>query len=139
MAEGTSHVVPYICCNGASDAIEFYKKAFGAEELYRLPNPDGTIGHAEFTIGETLIEISDEAPSLGILSPLTLKGTTCTLTLVVDDTDSAFKRAIDAGAREQRPIKDEPYGRIGWVDDPFGHRWAIIRMADDWDPKSMGG
>ncbi|HET9200262.1 MAG TPA: VOC family protein [Dehalococcoidia bacterium] len=137
MAEETPRVIPYICCDGASDAIEFYKRAFGAEELYRLENPDGSLGHAEIKIGDSIVEISDEWPEGGIFSPLTLNGNSCTLTLVVEDTDSAFQRAVEAGAKQQRPIKDEPYGRIGWVDDPFGHRWAIIKMAEDWDPEKM--
>jgi PhnB protein len=137
VAESIPRVIPYICCDGASDAIEFYKKAFGAEELYRLENPDGSLGHAEVKIGATVVEISDEWPEGGIYSPLTLKGNSCTLTLVVEDTDAAFQQALDAGATQNRPIKDEPYGRIGWVNDPFGHRWAIIRMAEDWDPESM--
>ena len=137
MAESIPRVIPYICCNGASDAMEFYQRAFGAEELYRLPNPDGTLGHAEIKIGESIIQLSDEWPEGGVYSPLTLKGNSCSLTLVVDDPDAAFERAVAAGATVDRQVRDEPYGRIGSTNDPFGHRWALIRMAEDWDPEAM--
>jgi PhnB protein len=133
----TPTLIPYICCDGAARAIEYYKKAFGAEELYRLEGPDGKLGHAEIKIGESVIQISDEWPEGGIFSPLTLKGNSCSLTLVVGDPDQAFERAIAAGASVDRPVHDEPYGRIGWLNDPFGHRWALMNINQSWDPAEM--
>jgi PhnB protein len=130
-------VTLYICAKGAADAIEFYKRAFGAEERYRIPWEGGKIGHAEITIGETVIMLSDEFPEFGVRSPLTLGGNSCSLSAEVQDVDAAFQRAIDAGARMERPIKDEPYGRGGWLIDPFGHRWHLLRSNPRFDPKSM--
>ncbi|MEO9255945.1 MAG: VOC family protein, partial [Tepidiformaceae bacterium] len=93
-------VTTYLCAKGAAEAIEFYKRAFGAEERYRIPW-EGGIGHAEIVIGETVLYLSDEAPELGVLSPATLGGNSCTLVLAVPDLEAAFKRAVDAGATVQ--------------------------------------
>jgi len=131
------NVTAYLCTTGASDAIAFYSKAFGAQELYRLPNDDGTLGHAEVKIGETTLYLSDEAPQLNVLSPSSRGGATCSFVLDVDDVDAAFNRAVDAGAKVDRPIVDNPYGRGGWVIDPFGHRWSIMTANPDFDPKDM--
>ena len=130
-------VTAYLCAKGASDAIDFYTKAFGARELYRLPNEDGTLGHAEIQIGETTLYLSDEAPQLNVLSPATLGGATCSFVLDVDDVDAAFARAVDAGATVERPIADNPYGRSGWLVDPFGHRWSIMTSNPAFDPAEM--
>jgi PhnB protein len=130
-------VTTYICASGAADAIEFYKRAFGAEERYRLPQPDGRLGHAEITIGDTLLMISDEWPEMRVLSPATLGGNSVSLVLDVPDADAAFQRAVEAGARVERPLKDEPYGRGGWVIDPFGHRWSIMTANPDFKPEDM--
>ena len=131
------NVTAYLCAKGASDAIAFYTKAFGAREAYRLPNDDGTLGHAEIRIGETTLYLSDEAPQLNVLSPTTRGGATCSFVLDVDDVDAAFARAVDAGATVERPIVDNPYGRSGWVIDPFGHRWSIMTPNPNFDPKDM--
>ncbi|HEY8173721.1 MAG TPA: VOC family protein [Dehalococcoidia bacterium] len=130
-------VTAYICADGASNAIEFYKKAYGAEELYRLENPDGRLGHAEVKIGDSILMISDEAPNLGVLSPKKLAGHATSFVLDVPDADSMFQRAIDAGATVERPLKDEPYGRGGWVIDPFGHRWSIMTSNPNFKPEDM--
>jgi len=137
-ANGYRDVTTYICVKGASDAIEFYTKAFGAHERYRIPNDDGTLGHAEIEIGETTLMLSDEWAEAGVLSPMTLKGNSVSLVLSVDDADAAFERAIEAGAKVQRPIRDEPYGRGGWLVDPFGHRWNVLAPKADSTPEAMG-
>jgi PhnB protein len=121
-----TRVTAYLCAKGASDAIEFYNRAFGAEENFRMAEPDGRIGHAEITIGDTTIYLSDEWPEMGVLSPNALKGNSASFVIDVADADAAFQRAVDAGASVERPLKDEPYGRVGWVIDPFGHRWSIM-------------
>jgi PhnB protein len=133
----TPTVTAYLTAKGAADAIEFYKEAFGAVERYRLPNADGSLGHAEITIGDTLIMLSDEAPQLGVLSPQTLKGSSVAFVLSVPDVDAVFARAVERGARVDRPIKDEPYGRGGWLYDPFGHRWSIMTPNPNFDPEKM--
>jgi PhnB protein len=129
-------VTPYFCENGAAEALEFYKRAFAAQERYRIPW-EGRIGHAEIVIGETVLFLSDEAPDLGVLSPTTLRGNSVSFTLSVPDAEAAFQRALDAGATVERPLKNEPYGRTGWVIDPFGHRWAIQTPNPDFKPEDM--
>ena len=136
-ANGSRHVAAYLCADGAADAIEFYKKAFGAEELYRLPNPDGRLGHAEIKIGDTVLMLSDEWAEMKVLSPKKLSGTAESFVLDVDDADASFKRAVDAGAIVERPLTDAPYGRGGWVIDPFGHRWSIMTSNPNFKPEDM--
>ncbi len=136
-AATSTKVTTYICVDGASDAIAFYTRAFGAEELYRLPNPDGRLGHAEIKIGDTVLMLSDEWPEGGVRSPLRFEGSCVSLVLDVPDCDVAFARAIEAGAKVERPLKDEPYGRGGWVIDPFGHRWSIMTSNPNFQPEDM--
>jgi len=123
---GVRQVTAYLCVDGAAEAIGFYARAFGATEGYRFTMPDGRIGYTELTIGGSVLMLSDEAPELGVLSPLRLGGNSTSFVIEVDDADAAFARALVAGARIERPLKDEPYGRAGWVVDPFGHRWSIM-------------
>lgn len=130
-------ITAYLCVDGAAEAIAFYTKAFGAKERYRIPMDGGRIGHAELEIGSSVIYLSDEWPDGGVLSPKTLKGFTASFVLDVENIEAAWQRAIDAGATVERPLKDEPYGRGGWVFDPFGHRWSIQQPAADFDPASM--
>jgi PhnB protein len=134
---GYRRVTSYLCVKGAAAAIDFYARAFGAVERYRLPNPDGTLGHAEVVIGETLLMVSDEAPSLGVLSPTSLGGSPVSLVLDVDNVDVAWDRALAAGAAVARPLKDEPYGRSGWLTDPFGNRWSLMTANPDFDPNDL--
>ena len=103
---GLRHVTTYLCAKGASDAIEFYKKAFGAEELYRISNADGRVGHAEIVIGDTTLYLSDEWAEMKVLSPETLGGNSVSMVVDVDDVDAAWGRAIGAGAKVERPISD---------------------------------
>lgn len=132
-------ITAYLCVDGAAEAIAFYTKAFGAKERYRIPMGDGRIGHAELEIGDSVFYLSDEWPDGGVFSPKTLKGFTASFVFDVDDIDAAWQRAIDAGAVVERPVKDEPYGRGGWVFDPFGHRWNIQQPAANFDPAAMSG
>jgi PhnB protein len=131
-------VVPYLCVDGASAAIEFYRNVFGASERMRMSEPDGTIGHAELEIGTALIMLSDEYPDLGIRAPKTIGGTPVTISVYVEDVDDVFTRAIDAGATALRGVKDQFYGdRTGQFEDPFGHRWSVATHIEDVSPEEM--
>ena len=122
----------YIAIKGCNDAIEFYKKAFGATERGRLLMPDGTIGHAEILIEGSLLMLSEENKEWGNLSPLTIGGNPLTFSLYVEDVDTAFQKAVDAGATVKMPLKDEFYGdRTGQVEDPFGYKWMIATHKED--------
>lgn len=134
---GVRQVTAYLCVKGAAEAIAFYARAFGATERYRITMPDGRIGHAEITIGQSVLMLSDEAPELGVLSPLSRGGTSTSFVIEVEDADVAFQRALDAGARVDRPLKDEPYGRGVWLFDPFGHRWHLTTPNPAFDPAQM--
>jgi PhnB protein len=119
-------VYPYLRVHSASEAIEFYARAFGAKEQFRLTEPSGRIGHAEIKIGPATVMLADEYPEGGISGPRTLGGTTFSLHLHVEDVDRAFEQAIEAGATVVRPLKDQFYGeRSGTVRDPFGHEWLL--------------
>jgi PhnB protein len=124
-------VTPYLCASPASEAIEFYKRAFDAEVMMRMDEPDGRIGHAELWIGSSTVMIADEWPEYGVLSPKKLNGNSVSLVLTVTDADAAFGRALGAGATIERPLRDEPYGRTAWVVDPFGHRWCITSPSTE--------
>ena len=122
--EGFHSVTPYLSISGAAKAIEFYKKAFGAQERNRMDGPDGkSVAHAEISIGNSIIMLSNEMPQHGNKSPATLKGTPIKLAVYVQDCDAVFKRAVDAGATVTMPMADQFYGdRAGGVQDPFGHK-----------------
>jgi PhnB protein len=125
-------LTPHITCRGAAKAIDFYKKAFGAEEMMRLPMPDGRLMHAAVRINGTLVMMNDEMPEHGALSPLALKGTSVTLHLNVPDVDKWFARAVKAGATVTMPVADMFWGdRYGIVTDPFGHAWSIATHQKD--------
>ena len=132
-------ITPYLAIKGAAEAIEFYKKAFGATERYRIPAPDGSVGHAELFIGNSLIYLADDWSDGDFYSPKMRGGTTIILSLEVPDADAIFRRAVDAGAKITRPMRDEPYGRTGDVEDPFGHRWSIMTVNPNFKPEDMGG
>jgi PhnB protein len=118
-------VSAYLCVKGAGEAIDFYTRTFGAVEQYRMDNGDGRIGHAEIKIGATTIMLSDEWPEMNVLSPLSFDGHSVSFVLTVPNADDVFERAVGAGAKVERPLTDEAYGRAGWLTDPFGHRWCI--------------
>jgi PhnB protein len=132
-------ITPYLAVKGGAEAIEFYKKAFGATERYRIPNPDGGVAHAELFIGNSLIYLADEWPEGDFLSPRTRGGASTILSLEVPDADAVFQRALSAGAAIDRPMRDEPFGRTGDVVDPFGHRWSILTVNPNFKPEDMGG
>jgi PhnB protein len=125
-------------CQGASGAIDFYKRAFGAIELMRMSSPDGRIGHAEIRIGDSAIMLADEHPEMGRRSPQSLGGAGVNLMIYVDRVDEVFKRAVASGAKELQPIKDQFYGdRSGTLQDPFGHTWTIATHIEDIAPDEM--
>ena len=135
----TSHIYPgayslnaYIAINGCAEAIEFYKKAFGATERGRLLLPNGLIGHAEIMIEGSLLMMADENPDWKSVSPETIGGNPMTFGLYVKDVDAVFKKAVDAGATVLMPIEDAFYGdRTGQVLDPFGYKWMIATHKED--------
>ena len=123
---------------GAGDAIEFYKKAFGATELFRFPTPDGKIGHAEIKIGDSPIMLADEYPEMGYKGPQSLGGSPVSLMIYVEDVDTAFKQAIDAGATVKEAVTDKFYGdRMGTLTDPFGHVWHVSTHKEDISAEEM--
>jgi len=136
--DGYHSVTPCLVIKNAAAAIEFYKTAFGAIELFRMPQPDGKIGHAELKIGDSPIMLADEFPELKYVSPQTLGGSPVSLMIYVEDVDTIFKRAILAGASEKKPVQDEFYGdRSGSLIDPFGHVWHIATHKEDVAPEEM--
>ena len=138
--QGYSSVMPYISVKGASDAIAFYKKAFGAEELSRMPMPDGKIGHAEIKIGDSIVMLADEMdhPDAVAKSPHTLGGVTSGLCIYIADCDAVFNRAVAEGAKVRRPLTNQFYGdRSGTVEDPFGQVWTVSTHVEDVPPDEM--
>ena len=136
--EGYHSVTPYLIIKGAADAIEYYKKSFGATELFRMPTPDGKIGHAEIKIGDSPIMLADEHPDLGHVGPQTLGGTSVGIMIYVDDVDAMFKRAISGGGQEIKALQDQFYGdRSGTLKDPFGHMWTVATHVEDVAPEEM--
>jgi uncharacterized glyoxalase superfamily protein PhnB len=124
--EGMHTVTPHLIVGGAAEAIEFYKKAFGAVEVSRIPGPSGKLMHAQIRIGDSAIMLMDEMPDWGALGPKALKGSPVSVHLYVDDADAFFARAVKAGARVTMPIDDQFWGdRYGGLEDPFGHRWSV--------------
>jgi len=136
--EGFEGATPYLCIKGAADAIEFYKKAFGATETMRLAGPDGRIGHAEFQIGKARVMMADEYPEMGFRGPQTLGGSPVTIHIYVDDIDAFAARAEAAGAKVKRPVADQFYGdRSGQFEDPYGHIWSFATHKEDLSPEEM--
>ena len=130
--EGFHSVSPYLCVSDAARAIEFYKEAFGATERMRMEAPGGKIGHAEILIGDSIIMLADEHPELNFRSPQTLGGPSSHFMIYVEDVDAQVERAVAAGAKLVKPVKDEFYGdRSGSVEDPFGHLWYISTHIED--------
>ncbi len=131
-------VYPYLRVHSAAEAIAFYARAFGATEVFRLTEPSGRIGHAEIKLGPATIMLSDEYPDSGVRGPLSLGGTTFSIHLHVGDVDTAFARAVGAGATIVRPLQDQFYGeRSGTVRDPFGHEWLLGGHIETVPPEEM--
>jgi len=136
--DGYHTVTPYLIVKGAAGAIEFYKKAFGAMELLRMPDPSGKIGHAEIKIGDSPIMLADEFPERGVLSPQTIGGSPVSILLYVENVDVLFKQAVAAGAKVTRPLQDQFYGdRMGGLTDPFGHQWHVATHVEDVAPEEL--
>jgi PhnB protein len=136
--QGMHSVTPHLVCAGAAQAIEFYKKAFGATEEARLPGPDGKLMHAMIRIGDSAIMLADEMPEWGSLGPKALKGSPVTIHLYVDDADAFAKRAAAAGAKITMPVADQFWGdRYGKLEDPFGHHWSVGTHVRDVSPEEM--
>lgn len=131
-------LTPHLVMKDAGKAIEFYKAAFGAEELFRLTEPSGKIGHAEMKIGGSVFMLADEYPDMGAVGPQTLGGTPVKLHLAVENADAAVERARKAGAELVRPPQDEFYGeRTAMIADPFGHQWFLAQHLEDVPPEEM--
>jgi len=136
--DGYPRVTPYLCIDGASDAIEFYATVFGATERVRMPAPEGKVGHAEVQIGDSLIMLSDEFPGMGVRSPKGIGGSPVTMSVYVEDVDEVFDRAVQAGANALSPVEDQFYGdRSGQFEDPFGHRWSVATRVEDVPPEEI--
>ncbi|MFN7994496.1 MAG: VOC family protein, partial [Bryobacteraceae bacterium] len=136
--DGFEGATPYLAIQGAADAIEFYKRAFGATETMRIQEPGGRIGHAELKIGKANIMLSDEYPEMGVRGPHTLGGSAVTIHLYVEDVDALAAKAIAAGAQVLRPVADQFYGdRGGKFEDPYGHLWYFATHTEDVSPEEM--
>jgi PhnB protein len=131
-------ITPYLIIKGAATAIDFYTQAFGAVELFRMPQPDGRIGHAELKIGDSVIMLADEYPEMQIVGPKTLGNSSVGILLYVDDADAVFGKALSLGATVNKPLADQFYGdRSGTVVDPFGHKWTIATHKEDVSEEEM--
>ena len=129
---GFHTVTPSLIVRNAAQALEFYKKALGAEERMCMKDPQGNVSHAEIKIGDSIVFITDESPAMGTKSPQTLGGTASNLYLYVEDVDSAFKRATDAGGKPTMPVTDMFWGdRFGQFIDPYGHTWGLSTHVED--------
>jgi PhnB protein len=136
--EGYSSITPYLVIKGAAAAIDFYKKAFGATEIMRMPQPDGRVGHAELRIGDSVVMLADEFPEMDNIGPKTLGGTPVSLLLYVENADTTFERAVSLGSKVIKPLQNQFYGdRSGFLEDPFGHRWGIATHIEDVSPEEM--
>jgi PhnB protein len=136
--EGMRSITPHLICAGAANAIEFYKKAFGAVEVARLPGPQGRLMHAMIRIGDSAVMLVDEMPEWGALGPKALKGSPVTIHLYVPDVDAVVERAVKAGAKVTMPVQDQFWGdRYGKLEDPFGHHWSVATHVRDVSPQEM--
>jgi PhnB protein len=131
-------VTPYLIVDDGGAAIDFYCSVLGASERMRMGAPGGKVGHAELSIGDSMIMLADEAPEMGARSPRTVGGTPVSLHVYVENVDDVFDRAVQAGARSLRPVEDRFYGdRSGQFEDPFGHRWDVSSHVEDVPAEEM--
>ena len=137
--EGHHSVTPHLIIKGAGEAMDFYKKAFGAKEVVRMPGPGGHgVMHGEMKFGDSYVYVTDEFPDMQCLSPRALGGTPVTIHLYVDNVDATFKQALSAGCKEKMPLMDMFWGdRFGKVTDPFGHEWSLAQHMEDVVPQEM--
>lgn len=135
---GYHRVTPSLVVQKAAEAIEFYKKAFNAEETVRMPGPGGEIMHAEFRIGDSIIMLGDEMPEMGSKSPQAYGGSPVSFYVYFEDVDAAWKQAVDAGGKPTMPLADMFWGdRVGCLEDPFGHRWLLSQHVADPTPEEI--
>jgi PhnB protein len=138
--KGYHSVTPYLVIQGAAQAIEYYKKVFGATETVRMPGPNGTVAHAELKIGNSQIMLADENPSMGQghASAATIGASPVSLYVYIKDVDKVFERAVAEGATVLKAVQDQFYGdRSGFLRDPFGHLWGIATHVEDVSPEEM--
>ncbi|UXI66876.1 VOC family protein [Tahibacter amnicola] len=137
-APGYHTLTPYLIVRDAAAAIDFYTRAFGARELFRLADPASKVGHAELAIGDSRFMLADEFPDFGALGPGSIGGTPVCLHLYVADVDTFFAGAVASGATELRPVQDQFYGdRVGMLVDPYGHKWSIATQKEVVTPEEM--
>lgn len=136
--EGYRSLQPYLIVKGAAQAIDFYKKVFGATEILRMPQPDGRVGHAEVRIGDSVLMLADEFPERGIHGPAHYGGAPMTLMFYTENCDGVYAKAMAAGAKSMREPADQFYGdRMAGVEDPFGFQWYIATHVKDVTPEEM--
>ena len=136
--EGYHNVTPYLIVDGGAKALDFYKRVFGAVERMRMPGPGEKVGHAEISIGESVIMLADEHPEMGARGPGAFGGSPVSLVLYVVDVDATVRTAVAAGATLLRPVEDKFYGdRSGTIEDPFGHHWHVSTHKEDVPPDEM--
>ena len=135
---GYHAVTPYLSVRGAAEAIDFYKKALGAKELMRMPGPGGKVGHAEIQIGDSRVMLADEYPEMNFTGPQSYGGTSVHLHVYLPNVDAQVAKALKAGAKLVRPVKDQFYGdRLGTIEDPFGHVWHLATHIEDLSKAEM--
>ncbi|HXB64978.1 MAG TPA: VOC family protein [Solirubrobacteraceae bacterium] len=131
-------ITPYLYVDGAGAAIDFYCSVLGATERMRMAAPGGRVGHAELQLGDSTLMLADENPDMGVRGPKAVGGASSALHVYVEDVDSVFDRAVQAGARALRPVENQFYGdRSGQFEDPFGHRWSVATHVEDVPPEEM--
>jgi PhnB protein len=136
--KGYSSITPYLVVDGADKAIAYYKKVFGAKEIFRMPAPGGKIGHAEIRIGDSVVMLADEWPQMGFKGPKAYGGAAVSILLYVEKCDAVYKKALANGGTEIKPMQDQFYGdRSGTFIDPFGHMWTVATHVKDVSPKDM--
>ena len=136
--DGYHTVTPHLVVRDAAKALAFYAKAFGAEELFRMPGPGGVVMHAEMKIGDSIVMLGEESPQMGTSAPPTVGGTPVSLMVYLNDVDASFSRAAQAGCTVQMPPTDMFWGdRYGKLQDPFGHHWSLATHKEDVSPEDM--
>ena len=136
--EGYHSVTPYLIIRDAARAIDFYKRALGATEVFRMEAPGGKIGHAEIRIGDSVVMLADEYPDMGYRGPQSIGGSAVSLMVYVEDVDTQFRRAVESGAKVRQELKDQFYGdRSGTIEDPFGHVWTLATHKEDLSEEEM--
>jgi PhnB protein len=136
--DGYHSATPYLIVDGGAKALDFYKRVFGATERMRMPGPGGKVGHAELSIGDSVIMLADEHPEMGARGPRAFGGSAVSLVLYVTDVDATVKTAVAAGAKLLRPVEDKFYGdRSGTIEDPFGHHWHVSTHKEDVPPDEL--